>query len=89
MCILAPMATPKRTAGRAKAPAEPDAPHVPDLVIRGLTADDVKRLEDEHARRMAALPKGAKITRNAVAVAVLQEALVALEEKAREGGAQS
>ena len=87
VCILAPMATSKRTTGRAKAPAETDTPHVPDLVIRGLTADDVRRLEDEHARRMAALPKGAKITRNAVAVAVLQEALAALEEKARADGA--
>lgn len=79
VCILAPMATPKRTTGRAKAPAETDTPHVPDLVIRGLRPVDIERLEAEHARRSAALPSGAKITRNAVAVAVLQEALAALD----------
>lgn len=46
---------------------------------------DIERLEAEHARRSAALPSGAKITRNAVAVAVLQEALAALD--AAKGGA--
>lgn len=82
------MASPKRAAGRAKNPAEPGAPHVPDLVVRGLTAADIALLEAETERRRASLPMGAKITRNAVAVAILHEALVALDAqaKAREGG---
>jgi hypothetical protein len=36
------MSTPKRAAGRAKSPP---AEHVPDLVVRGLTAADVAALE--------------------------------------------
>ena len=84
------MATPKRPAARAKtaateakaAPAE----RVPDLVIRGLSAADVAALVDETAARNAALPEGASMTRNAVAVIVFRAGLDAAR-KAREGGA--
>lgn len=68
------MSTPKRAAGRAKSPP---AEHVPDLVVRGLTAADVAALEAETERRRASLPAGANISRNAVAVALLREALAA------------
>ena len=77
------VASSKRTAGRNKTPAEPAAPHVPDLVVRGLTAADIALLEAETERRRAALPRGAKITRNAVAVAIFHEALLALDAKAK------
>ena len=68
------MASPKRAAGRAKSPP---AEHVPDLVVRGLSAADVTALEAETERRRAALPEGASLSRNAVAVALLREALAA------------
>lgn len=74
--------TPKRTGG-AKAPESEREP--PDLVVRGLTRDDVTALEAEHARRQAALPEGAKLSRNAVAVALLREALAAAAARAKGG----
>ncbi len=91
------MATPKRAAARAKPAAEsvkkaPDAAQKPppDLVIRGLTAEDIAALEAEAARRRALLPLGANLPRNAVAVAVFQAGLAAVAaEAAREQGAAS
>lgn len=79
------MATPKRGAARAKAPA---AEHVPDLVIRGLSAADVASLAAETAARNAALPEGASMTRNAVAVLVFRDGLdVARKRREGAGGA--
>ena len=74
--MLRAMTTSKRSPGRAKAPAE-SAEHVPDLMVRGLSAADIAALEAETARRTAALPVGAKLSRNAVSVALLREALAA------------
>lgn len=71
--------------GRPKsATATPD--HVPDLMVRGLTTQDMTALEEETAARTAALPTGAKMSRNAVAIALLREALAASKAR-REGGA--
>lgn len=73
------MSTPKRAAGRAKAPTEhhpaQTAKPPPDLVVRGLTAEDIAALERETERRRALLPDGANLPRNAVAVAIIREAL--------------
>lgn len=72
------MSTPKRTTGRAKAPADrtnATAKPPPDLVVRGLTAEDIAALEAETERRRALLPDGANLPRNAVAVAIFREAL--------------
>jgi hypothetical protein len=84
-CRVRGMATPKRSAARPKAaPAAPAVDRVPDLVIRGLSAADVAALVDETAARNAALPEGASMTRNAVAVIVFRAGLDAVR-KAREG----
>lgn len=70
------MSTPKRAAARPKASTEPAATKPPpDLVVRGLTADDIAALEAETERRRALLPDGANLPRNAVAVAIFREAL--------------
>ena len=65
---------PKRSPGRPKS-ADPD--HVPDLVVRDLNANDVAALEAERDRRAAALPEGARLSRNAVVVQLIREALAA------------
>lgn len=70
------MVNPKRS-GRAKTPEEQAPKPPPDLVVRGLTREDVDALEAETERRRKALPSGASISRNAVAVALLREALAA------------
>lgn len=70
------MGTPKRT-GRAKSAPSPTAERAPDLVVRGLTPTDIAALEAETQRRASALPEGATLSRNAVAVALLREALAA------------
>ncbi len=76
------MSTPKRAAARPKASTEPAAKPPPaatkpppDLVVRGLTAEDIAALEAETERRRALLPDGANLPRNAVAVAIFREAL--------------
>lgn len=72
------MSTPKRAAGRAKAPADRTNTATkppPDLVVRGLNAEDIAALERETERRRALLPDGANLPRNAVAVAIFREAL--------------
>ncbi len=67
------MANPKRVTGRAKAP-EPE--HVPTLVVKGLTADEVASLDAITERRRAALAaQGGTTSRNAVVVALLRDAI--------------
>jgi hypothetical protein len=67
------MATPKRTAGRAKAPA-PE--HAPTLVVKGLSAAEVAALDAITERRREALAsQGGTTSRNAVIVSLLREAI--------------
>ena len=77
------MATPKRTTGRAKAPA-PE--HVPPLVVKGLTADEVAALDAITEKRRAALAsQGGTTSRNAVVVSLLRDAIA--REAANAGAA--
>lgn len=70
---LADMATTKRPAGRTKAPA-PE--HVPTLVVKGLTAEEVASLDAITERRREALAaQGGTTSRNAVVVSLLREAI--------------
>ena len=66
--------TATRPVGRPK--TTPDD-HIPPLAVRGLTADDHAALDAEHARRQAALPAGVKLSRNALVIQLLREALAA------------
>lgn len=78
------MAKPKRGAGRPKTSSDE---HIPDLVVRGLTAPDMAALEAEQAKRQATFPAEMKLSRNTLVLMLIREALNA--SKARDGVAQS
>lgn len=78
------MAKPKRGVGRPK--TTPDD-HFPPLAVRGLTAEDHAALDEEHARRQAELPSAVKLSRNALVIMLIREALAASKARSEKGGA--
>lgn len=70
------MASPKRPPRAAPAETVPSA-----LVVKGLDASDIAALDAELAARRATLPSGATISRNALVVALIREALDASADR--------
>lgn len=58
---------------RTAAPAAPEPPAV--VSIRGMTVDDIASVDRAVARRLRTAPPGAQLSRNAVMLAVLRDAL--------------
>lgn len=68
------MSTPRKAVKAAEPPSA--------LVVKGLDADDIAALDAELEARRASLPAGAVLSRNALVVALIREALASLKVRA-------